>query len=435
MPSSQYWEAYRAAPTITDLEHEQHPLSTIYSHLRDSTTQRNAQLNLIKVKVKLLFNNIHQFGSRDDNRKTEKAFLENFIANSAKIPSAVPPHFKTHHFSMVMNAAPTQRRTRWFLSRTRPAPTTPCYLCKAGEDSMQHLFGNCTVVAEAIQATAHHAERDHSRLLSFPGILLFKPLEKKEVELAIHIAHAVWIVRKWTTLPARSIVQMTLVSLGCDRQARADSLQATIQRKARAALTRTSSVRETIRIINDIPDDAIITYTDGSAIGTGGPAGAGMYQDRPFYTITYAALGASSNNRSELTAIGMAITAGDRQTQIRKEHYIITDSDHSIGALTKDWTIKHNGQLIRTVKDLINNSLHNIHFIWVPGHADILGNEISDRAANMGSDDSGRGLGITPDRRLADFLRDTVQITGPRTKTIIASIKKDALKDKKNQPH
>lgn len=92
-----------------------------------------------------------------------------------------------------------------------------------------------------------------------------------------------------------------------------------------------------------------------------------------------------TNNVGELLAIKRAIEYSIAQgyEQVR----IITDSDYSIGSLSK-WNIekrikgqqKKNYNLIKSILDLKKNI--DVEFKWVRGHNGDYGNEVVDKLAN-----------------------------------------------------
>jgi ribonuclease HI len=175
-------------------------------------------------------------------------------------------------------------------------------------------------------------------------------------------------------------------------------------------------------LLNDIDHEAcVVAFTDGSALGNPGPAGAGAIITYPAYgplggchTEEHSiGLGHGTNNFGEMWAIGMVL-----QDMQRKEAagysppatgYILTDSAYTLGCLTKGWVSKSHPALQTTLLALLRERPTNWLLRWVPGHANVTLNDAADRAANRGSSRSaaGRGLPDIDDRASrGDFLRD-----------------------------
>ena len=130
--------------------------------------------------------------------------------------------------------------------------------------------------------------------------------------------------------------------------------------------------------------DAIIAYTDGACSGNPGPAGLG-------YSIVFPdgrrvekgePLGQGTNNIAELTAI-MRVLEIVEDTSAKL--IIHTDSEYSIGVLTRGWKAKANIELIAQIK-LKLRRFSNIEFIKVKGHAGVPENELVDELARNSSE-------------------------------------------------
>jgi ribonuclease HI len=128
------------------------------------------------------------------------------------------------------------------------------------------------------------------------------------------------------------------------------------------------------------PADAIQVWADGACTGNPGPAGLGVVvldgtekQELSEY------LGEGTNNIAELTAI----LRGLEQVKDRKRAvYVYTDSQYSIGLLTKPWKPKKNLELVAELRALCR-AFPNLHFVKVAGHAGIPLNERVDELARQ----------------------------------------------------
>lgn len=126
------------------------------------------------------------------------------------------------------------------------------------------------------------------------------------------------------------------------------------------------------------PAGAIQVWTDGACTGNPGPAGLGaVIIDGADVREISEYLGEGTNNIAELTAILRGLEAvADRARDV----YVYTDSEYSIGILTKPWKAKKNVELIAQLRELVR-AFPRIHFVKVAGHAGIALNERTDELA------------------------------------------------------
>jgi ribonuclease HI len=124
-----------------------------------------------------------------------------------------------------------------------------------------------------------------------------------------------------------------------------------------------------------VPEGAIVAYADGACSGNPGPCGAGIVLiDGRSRRELSAYLGEGTNNIAELTAIELAIAeieAADRPVRI------FTDSQYSIGVLSKGWKAKANVALIARVRVALKR-FSDLQLIYVRGHSGVLLNERAD---------------------------------------------------------
>jgi ribonuclease HI len=128
-----------------------------------------------------------------------------------------------------------------------------------------------------------------------------------------------------------------------------------------------------------VPKDAWTVYADGACSGNPGPAGLGIVLIAPDGKTRlegYEYLGSATNNVAELTAILRAaeIVPADAPFVLH------TDSQYSIGVLTKGWKAKANQDLIASVKSALA-SRRGWRIVYVPGHAGVPLNERADELA------------------------------------------------------
>lgn len=125
-------------------------------------------------------------------------------------------------------------------------------------------------------------------------------------------------------------------------------------------------------------DGAVIVYADGACSGNPGPSGLGVViVDDAQREELSEYLGRGTNNIAELTAILRAATRlAGRQSPVR----IYTDSQYSIGVLTKGWKAKKNPELVAAVREALR-ALPDVKLHYVPGHAGVDLNERADQLA------------------------------------------------------
>ena len=146
-------------------------------------------------------------------------------------------------------------------------------------------------------------------------------------------------------------------------------------------------------VLLNIPKNATIIYTDGSAFANPGLAGAGGTIMDFFNNIVIdvgISLGKSTNNVGELAALWVVFyLVGCRR--VIGPIFIFTDSLYAINALkSKDAEKKKkkgvtHSELIARTRDMLSAALrrNTITLQWVRGHADIGGNERADNIAKI----------------------------------------------------
>jgi ribonuclease HI len=125
--------------------------------------------------------------------------------------------------------------------------------------------------------------------------------------------------------------------------------------------------------------DGWVAFTDGACSGNPGPAGSGMVVIHPGGRVDegYEYIGTSTNNVAELTGILRALEAIPADAPSILIH---TDSQYSIGVLTKGWKAKVNQELIARTKSLLAKR-PQARLVYVKGHAGIPMNERADELA------------------------------------------------------
>lgn len=143
-----------------------------------------------------------------------------------------------------------------------------------------------------------------------------------------------------------------------------------------------------------VPKGAWTVYADGACSGNPGPAGLGIVLVEPGGAMHdgYEYLGVATNNIAELTGILRAaelVPSGAAAV-------VHTDSQYSIGVLTKGWKAKANQELIASVKSALATR-RGWRIVYVPGHAGVPLNERADELAREAIARRASKLPVPPD--------------------------------------
>lgn len=139
-------------------------------------------------------------------------------------------------------------------------------------------------------------------------------------------------------------------------------------------------------LLESLPDDAIVVFTDGACRGNPGPAGSGAVLRWPGGTTIEASrsLGRATNNVAELTAVAVALDVLDDEGVAPDATVaLLSDSDYSHGVLTRGWKAKANRELIEGLRARLT-ARPGLTVHWVAGHVGTDGNERADALANEG---------------------------------------------------
>ena len=138
-------------------------------------------------------------------------------------------------------------------------------------------------------------------------------------------------------------------------------------------------------VLEGIPAEAAVCFTDGSCKGNPGPCGAGAVVKLPDGRTVeaYKALGMGTNNIGELTAIGLALDLLDQAGFPADQPVrMFTDSQYAEGVLVKGWKAKANQEIIAGLKPRLK--ARKLTLGWLAGHVGIAENERADALAGQG---------------------------------------------------
>lgn len=150
-------------------------------------------------------------------------------------------------------------------------------------------------------------------------------------------------------------------------------------------------------IIQEKQGENAIAFTDGSCLGNPGPCGAGAIistnTSNPSVRLHRPVAQRGSILLAELVAIVMVLehTISEQLYQSINELLIFSDSQTAVGLLTLNWTPKNYIDVIRDIKELIEEvRIRGIttSILWTPGHANIQGNDEADLLAKQGAEEA-----------------------------------------------
>ena len=131
-------------------------------------------------------------------------------------------------------------------------------------------------------------------------------------------------------------------------------------------------------IKEDLPDDAVLIFTDGASSGNPGPSGIGvllLYKENEKSISSY--IGQATNNIAELKAIQTGLLEiKNKNLPVR----VFTDSSYAYGVLCLGWKAKKNTELIQSIQKTMT-TFRDLKLVKVKGHAGVPENEKADKLA------------------------------------------------------
>ena len=98
-------------------------------------------------------------------------------------------------------------------------------------------------------------------------------------------------------------------------------------------------------------------------------------------------VGIATNNFAELQAIRNALAFALELKPAPTLIQFFSDNMYALKTITGEWSTQSNVDLVKEAQAcLAELSKHaTVHLMWVPGHADVYGNEVADRLAKRGA--------------------------------------------------
>jgi len=157
------------------------------------------------------------------------------------------------------------------------------------------------------------------------------------------------------------------------------------------------AIREHQQIVEELGEDAMRIYTDGSKTENGIGAGYAVYQNNILTQSVSCRLEKCENNAAELFAIYKAVlwTNSLKTKQKVKTLHIFSDSRYSIDTLCCHTKSNCNHRLLNEIHNALESTSSKLILHWIPSHVevkegrqtfDIIGNTIADTLAREAAD-------------------------------------------------
>lgn len=132
----------------------------------------------------------------------------------------------------------------------------------------------------------------------------------------------------------------------------------------------------------NVNDDSIVWFTDGSK--RDGKTASGIYRMSDGYAKCLRISDYCTVMQAEVMAIEMCVDECIKQRMANESIKVLIDSQAAIKAIDKEEITSKT--VLRCKKKIAKLAEENrIELIWVPGHADVYGNEMADKVANLGT--------------------------------------------------
>ena len=300
------------------------------------------------------------------------------LTNSMALPAKLGPKLRYHAFRMIHNALPTAGRFQ---------EDSLCKACSSHQDSAKHFYGTC----KTIKVAARRLVRTHPTIPDItilPGAdwdhFRFRtPCSPGAMKVLLAFALAAWNSR---SLPSANAVATSTCALFL-------SYYNSMTPKPKKPRDRTAECEVFYRHYRSLDPSAGRAFTDGSSLacGAGGAGFVSILCDGKTRQLSVP-LGLASNNAAELAALKALFistyeTLRDHPSIPRRPLYVFTDNQYAINSAegknrnrTNKLLIQETQAALRTLRSLIP-----VFLGWVPGHAGVEMNEVSDGLAKRGA--------------------------------------------------
>ena len=151
-----------------------------------------------------------------------------------------------------------------------------------------------------------------------------------------------------------------------------------------------------LALLKALPSDSTFVYTDGSSYGNPGPAGSAyaIFEGRTLAKEGAQWLGIATNGYAEVLGIlGATRALLETSRPATRPIYIFVDNREAVrlamGLSDALWCADEVAEIRANLTELARRSPVGVTFHWVPGHADVEGNELVDKAAKRAAKSRG----------------------------------------------
>jgi ribonuclease HI len=260
------------------------------------------------------------------------------------------------------------------------------------------LHTSCRVVRAAVaNAQTQSANRSQLAILNTAGpndYVFRSDLTDPDRVTLLALSKAVWVTRNnlrdlppASRDPHKAAQQIAALLLSYLKKAT----------KSKTKRVRTKEKREFMSLLSSLPKDALRAFTDGSSyLGDDARAGAGYVITNPtlgpIYHFSFF-MGKATNNAAELKALTLAtrhLTRITRRSSVRPRRHVhlFLDNLYAKNIGDGNWIAKSNLGLVGELLDALRSlrALTQVTLFWVPGHAGIFENDLSDFLAKRGAE-------------------------------------------------
>ena len=294
----------------------------------------------------------------------------------------------------VTNALPTDLRLAAagvFPTNRSPGNQHECFLCDDGQDDLRHIFRDCAPVEQALRSAAITLKLTlpaSSTLMDLVTLTTPPPTPANPI-FSLFIITFVWAVwsdrqRFFTTLP-QPLSQIQTAG-------RLEEYAICHLPQPRAKRTTPADV---LKLANNPPPEALVGFSDGSAIPNPGPCGAGALLFLPLNAgkVSCAmSLGQGDNNVGEIAGMLKLLNLIDEAYRRGLVHghppvLLFTDSLLVVGALEWGWAMTHMPPSIRGLLKAYRTrkACNPTLLYWVKAHSEVTHNETVDQDAKLGA--------------------------------------------------
>ena len=280
------------------------------------------------------------------------------------------------------------------------SPDQCCPFCMEGSDSFRHVYLTCPVTRLAYQELWRQLFDTPPPPRDIAHLLLLIPLRKKVTSFLVNFHAALWFARMeiFNFGPPANMVRKITFLFRCNHLGASTALPWSRYKKVSPTgphmdkrTKHAAAAAQVNQTLQSLPPDAMVAFTDGSALGNPGPGGAGVLfmHQKAEYGFSFPTGKKSTNQIGEVFALGSVkalVRLGHLEGILRPGTvHVFSDSLYAINTHEGVWKPKSNTKLINKVKRYPMPLGYALKLYWCPGHVDVAGNELADALAKQGA--------------------------------------------------